>query len=107
MRTSVVATAPFIAQLADLTWCLQFQNQIEAHGGRLEVVWVRASADAMRRYIRYRGAARDAAKLADWDGYIADVDLDFTPVIEHRIIKNNSALQSLEEQAEQLLARIT
>ncbi|WP_344429015.1 AAA family ATPase [Amycolatopsis minnesotensis] len=104
--SSVVATAPFITELADPAWCEEARDRVEAAGGRMEVVWVRCDADSMRRYIRYRGAARDAAKLADWDGYIAGVDLDYAPVVDHQIVENNAALRSLQEQGEKLLARV-
>lgn len=106
--TSIVATAPFVSELADAEWCEQARADVERRGGRLEIAWVRCDADTMRRYITYRGAARDAAKLADWDSYIAGVDLDYTPAFEQaQIIDNNGALRSLEQQADGMLARIT
>jgi hypothetical protein len=61
----------------------------------------------MRRYIRHRGAARDAAKLADWEMYIDGLDLKFEPAIEHTIISNSADARPLQEQAEQLLATVT
>ncbi|MEU4673970.1 GntR family transcriptional regulator [Amycolatopsis sp. NPDC023774] len=105
--TSVVATAPFVAELADEEWCEQARRDVEAHGGRLAVAWVRCDAETMHRYITYRGAARDAEKLADWKGYINSINLDYEPVVEHQIIDNNGAKRSLEQQAEEMLARIT
>lgn len=104
--SSVIATAPFVTELADPAWCAEVRDKVEARGGRLEVAWVRCDAEVMRRYIRYRGAARDAAKLADWQTYIAGVDLDYTPAIAHHIVQNNAALRSLQEQGEQLLTQL-
>lgn len=103
---SVVATAPFIRELNDRAWCDRTRSSIEALGGELHVVWVRCDADSMLHYLRHRGAARDAAKLADWEGYLAGVDLNFTPATEHHVIDNSVGARPLQEQADELVKRI-
>ncbi|MFI9381079.1 hypothetical protein [Kutzneria sp. NPDC052558] len=64
-------------------------------------------AESMRRYIRHRGAARDTAKFANWEGYLSGLNLAFEPATEHTIVNNSADARPLQEQAEQLLATVT
>lgn len=104
--TSVIVTAPFALELSDRTWCDRMAANLSRLGAELHVVWVRCDAESMRRYIRHRGAARDTAKLANWEGYLAGLDLAFEPAFEHTIINNSADSRPLQEQAEQLLATV-
>lgn len=102
---SVIATAPFVAQLSEPDWCRRLQDQVETRGARLEAAWIRCTADTMHRNITSRAAARDTGKLDDWDAYLDGIDLDYSPALEDcRTIDNNADLPALEHQAEQLLA---
>lgn len=103
---SVVATAPYIKELNDRAWCDRLHDSITAAGAQLHVVWVRCDPDSMRHYLRHRGAARDAAKLADWDGYLAGIDLDFAPAIEHQVVDNSLGARPLSEQAKHLIRTV-
>ncbi len=103
---SVVATAPFIRELDDQAWCDRLRASVAEAGGQLHVVWVRCDPDSMLHYLRHRGAARDTAKLAAWEDYLAGVDLDFTPAIEHVIIDNSRGARPLSEQAEQFIKAV-
>lgn len=65
---------------------------------------VAGDADTMLTYVRRRGAARDAHKLATWDEYIDGIDLDFRPGVDHHVIDNSLTAEPLRRQAERLLA---
>lgn len=103
---SVVATAPFIRELNDQAWCDRLQDSITAAGGSMHVVWVRCDPESMLHYLRHRGAARDAAKLADWNGYLESIDLAFTPAIEHLTVDNSLGARPLSEQAEHVIKAV-
>ncbi|MGH3647513.1 MAG: hypothetical protein ACRDTM_10105 [Micromonosporaceae bacterium] len=60
----------------------------------------------MHLYLRHRGAARDTAKLADWPGYLASIDVDFRPPVPHVLIDNSTSSTPLQTQARDLLASI-
>jgi predicted kinase len=105
-RSSVIVTAPFIRELNDPAWCDRLKASLESRGAQLHVVWVRCDADTMRSYIRHRGAARDAAKIADWDRYLATIDLSFRPTIGHELVDNSAESSPLQQQAAELLTRV-
>lgn len=96
---SAVVTAPFIREFADPAWCERITAKIQSLGADLHVIWVRCDADSMRTYIRHRGAARDAAKLADWPAYLSTIDLDFQPMMKHHVIDNSAGARPLQQQA--------
>lgn len=100
---SAIVTAPFIRELSDRAWCERIAASVASGGGTLHVVWMRCDAETMRTYIQHRGAARDSAKLADWTGYLADVDLEFEPAIDHHIVENSAESRPLQQQADELL----
>ena len=103
---SVVVTAPFLRELRDQAWCDRMAATIDGLNADLHTIWVRCDADSMRRYLRHRGAARDAAKLTAWDTYLQGVDLEYRPALPHRIIDNSAGARPLQEQAADLLAAI-
>ncbi|MGW1681657.1 AAA family ATPase [Saccharopolyspora sp. NPDC002376] len=103
---SAIVTAPFIRELSDRAWCERTSATVESMGAQLHVVWVRCDADSMRAYLKQRGAARDATKLANWTSYLDAIDLDFTPAIEHGVIENSVGSRPLQQQAAELLQRI-
>lgn len=105
--TSCVVTAPFVAEFADSAWCERTRSLIASHGGTAYFVWVSCDADTMQRYIRRRGAARDASKLADWPAWIASLDLDFRPATGHIVVNNSADATPLQRQADALLAEVT
>ncbi|MET9260359.1 AAA family ATPase [Amycolatopsis sp. NPDC004079] len=104
---SVIATAPFTAELADPDWCRCLRSQVETRGARLHAAWIRCDPDTMLRNITDRDAARDAGKLSEWDAYLAGLDPRYAPALEgSRVIDNNTTVAALEDQAEQLIAAI-
>lgn len=104
---SLVLTAPFVAEFADAAWCERTRSRVAGLGGHAAFAWVRCDADTMHTYIRKRGAARDAAKLADWPKWIAGLDLHFQPATEHHLVDNSADAPPLRNQAAELLAKVT
>lgn len=108
LGASVIVTAPFIREFSDEAWCTRTAATAASMNADIHVVWVRCDVDTMHYYLRHRGAARDAAKLADWDTYVHGLDLAFTPKFEHHHIVNNSAgSEPLQKQAAELLTAVT
>lgn len=103
---STIVTAPFIREFSDESWCKRITATVESLGARVHFVWVRCDSESMRMYIQRRGAARDAAKLANWNAYLAGIDLDFTPATSHYFVENSVNSSPLQEQAARLLERI-
>jgi hypothetical protein len=103
---SVIMTAPHIRELRDPAWCERLAAELDAAGAVMHAVWVRCDPESMHTYIKRRGAARDAHKLANWDEYLKGVDLNYTPATAHTIISNSIASPPLQPQIEQLLTRL-
>jgi DNA-binding transcriptional regulator YhcF (GntR family)/predicted kinase len=104
--SSAIITAPFIRELSDRTWCERLAATVGGLNAELHVVWMQCDAPTMRSYIKQRGAARDANKLANWDQYIASVDLDFTPAIAHQVVDNSGDARPLQDQALDLMRQV-
>lgn len=102
--TSAIVTAPFLREFTDRAWLDRVTATADTVGAAVTLVWVACDADSMRSYIRRRGAARDAAKLADWTGYLADVDLGLRPAAPHQVIDNSLGAPPLQPQAARFLA---
>jgi predicted kinase len=102
---SVVTTAPYVRELKDPVWCARTVAEMDALDASVRTIWVRSDADSMLTYIRRRGAARDAVKLANWDNYVAGLDLNYTPAMEHTILDNSIQDPPLRVQAETLLTQ--
>ncbi|WP_243422358.1 AAA family ATPase [Micromonospora globispora] len=100
---SAIVTAPFIAEFQDPQWLDRTRARFTDMGAAVSVVWVYCDPDTMNLYLRRRGAARDAAKLADWPGYLARIDTDFRPLAEHTVINNCASARPLQDQAEALV----
>ncbi|MEV0584016.1 AAA family ATPase [Nonomuraea sp. NPDC050310] len=86
--TSVILTAPFVAELADPEWTSGLNKRCAAIGIDVAVLWVRCDNESMRAHIERRGAARDAWKLANWDTYARGLDSDNGPATAHIGIDN-------------------
>jgi hypothetical protein len=74
---SAIVAAPFIREFADLAWIHRTRAAFAEFGAKTTLVWVYCDADTMNMYLRHRGAARDAAKLADWPAYLSAINVDF------------------------------
>lgn len=100
---SAIVTAPFIREFADTGWLNRVHALCRDKSAVLTVVWVYCDPETMHTYLRRRGAARDAAKLADWPGYLASIDVNFRPAVPHRLIDNSLSSEPLQDQARKLL----
>lgn len=103
---SAIVTAPFVQEFGDPAWIGRTQAQFGAMDAITTLVWVYCDADTMHTYIRHRGAARDAAKLADWPGWLARIDVDFRPRAQHVLIDNSASSTPLHDQAQELVKGI-
>jgi hypothetical protein len=103
---SAIVTAPFVQEFGDTAWTGRTQATFAAMGATTTLVWVYCDADTMHMYVRGRGAARDAAKLADWPAWLARIDTDFRPNVEHVVIDNSASSTPLHDQAQELLKGI-
>lgn len=101
--TSVIATAPYIREFQDSAWLERTSNDYETLGVRTTIVWVYCDTRTMHSYLRRRGAARDAAKLADWQQYATGLDIDFRPGVEHVVVENCTSSTPLQAQARKVL----
>ena len=100
---SVIASAPFLREFADLSWIHRVQATFTALGAEVIVVWVRCDPESMHTYIRRRGAARDATKLANWEEYVSGLTLDFQPPVDHVTVENSLNSEPLQAQAARLV----
>jgi predicted kinase len=105
---SVVVTAPFLRELSNPGWLNQVKSRTDDLRAALTVIWVACDAESMRGYIKHRDARRDDWKLAHWDDYLASIDLDFRPPVDHVVIDNSRGYgQTLHDQVKELVSNIT
>jgi hypothetical protein len=58
----------------------------------------------MHTYLRHRGAARDASKLADWPHYLSAINTEFRPAVDdHFLVDNSVDSEPLRDQAKRLI----
>ncbi|MEN3614445.1 GntR family transcriptional regulator [Plantactinospora sp. ZYX-F-223] len=103
---SAIVTAPFIREFNDTAWVDRTRASHAALNAETTLVWVYCDADTMHTYIRHRGAARDAAKLADWPHYLGQIDVTFRPAAPHALVDNCASGVPLQNQARELLTTI-
>lgn len=103
---SAIVTAPFLREFTDPAWLNRMQAQIGDMKAAMALVWMNCDADTMHMYLRHRGAARDTVKLADWDSYLAEIDVEFRPPIAHRVIDNCASSEPLQDQARALIEHV-
>jgi len=99
---SALITAPFIREFSDPAWVSRTRAQFETRKVEVSLVWIYCDADSMQTYIRQRGAARDAAKLADWPAYLGAIDLNLRPPVPHHLVDNSVSAEPLQTQAQSL-----
>lgn len=103
----VVATAPFIEQVKDGAWLRRVETECRIRGATLLAIWVSSDLASMRRRLLKRGAARDQAKLADWDRYTKSIEYGRDPVFRGEIVDNRGdAREDLSLQVDRLEAKI-
>jgi predicted kinase len=82
----VLLSAPFTRQIHDAeVW----RSWVSDLGGEpVRLVWVRSDAESLWHRLRSRGSARDTAKLADFDGFVASMRLGDPPAVGHLAVDN-------------------
>lgn len=100
---SALAAAPFVQEFSDSAWIQRTIAKFEALGAETTLVWLHCDADTMLTYLRHRGAARDAVKLAGWPDYLGGIDVDFRPAVPHVVVENSATSEPLQVQAKRLL----
>lgn len=78
----VILVGPFTSEVRDPEWPDRLR---ERFGVAVEVVYVWADDDERRRRIEARGNPRDASKLADWEGFLAQ-SRSTRPIFPHRMV---------------------
>jgi hypothetical protein len=82
----VLLSGPFTLQIHDAgrwrSWCGALG------GGTVRLLWVRSDAATLRERLLARGSARDTAKLADFETFLARMRLDDAPAAPHAVIDN-------------------
>lgn len=101
---SAIVTAPFISEFADTAWLNRIQATCTDMGATLTIAWVYCDAETMHTYLRRRGAARDTAKLADWQGYLSSINTGFRPSVSHLVIDNCASSEPLQAQSQHIIA---
>lgn len=103
---SAIVTAPFLREFTEPAWINRAQASAADLGAEITLVWMNCDAKTMHSYLRHRGAARDAAKLADWTGYLTGIDVEFRPPAPHVVIDNCASSEPLQDQAKRLVADV-
>lgn len=104
---STIVTAPFLSEFADRAWLDRTMARCAGLSAAVTVIWVYCEAGSMRTYLKRRGAARDTWKLAHWTDYLGSIDLTFRPPVSHHLIDNSLNGAPLQDQAAEVLSRIT
>jgi DNA-binding transcriptional regulator YhcF (GntR family)/predicted kinase len=100
---STILTAPFVREFNSEAWIARMSARFASIGADITLVWVRCDSPTMLTYLRHRGAARDAAKLAAWPAYLQGIDPAFAPAGPHIIAHNSANSEPLQSQAERIL----
>ncbi|BCK54005.1 AAA family ATPase [Nocardia wallacei] len=100
---SAIASAPYLREFIDQSWLERIIARAETESADATFVWVRCSLESMLMYLRRRGAARDAWKLANWETYSASLNLDLRPLVPHVVIDNDPDSPPLRKQAQALI----
>ena len=102
---STILDAPFISEFSQAEWMQRFHNRCRSKRVSVATIWVECDPESMREYIEFRGAARDAWKMQEWDDYIAGLDLTMRPQGPHFVVDNRlGAAVALVDEAKDVLS---
>lgn len=97
----VLLSGPFTGQTRDPRRWARWTGELG--GDPVRLVWVRADPATLRARIERRESPRDAAKLRDWDGFLAATHPDTPPPVPHIEIDNRAGAPALEAQLREAL----
>ncbi|MBD0671625.1 ATPase [Streptomyces sp. CBMA156] len=104
---SSIVTAPLVAEFSDEGWMRRLESRCKARGVTVAPVWVRCDINSMRDYISYRSAARDTWKLDNWAEYVAGLNVELRPVVDHMVVDNrHGAAVAMADQARLALGAV-
>jgi predicted kinase len=93
----VLLSGPFTSQIHDAAHWQAWTAALG--GGTVRLVWVKSDEATLRRRLIARGLARDEAKLAEFEQYVARMRLGAEPSAPHLVVDNRlSATESLADQ---------
>jgi hypothetical protein len=93
----VLLSGPFTSQIHDAAHWQAWAAELG--GGTVRLVWVKSDEATLRGRLIARGLARDEAKLAEFEQYVARMRLGAEPSAPHLVVDNRlSATQSLAGQ---------
>jgi len=102
----VVLSGPFTQQIHDAHRWRSWADDLG--GGTVRLAWVRSDAPTLRHRLAARGSARDSAKLANFEQFIASMRLDAKPAAPHVVIDNRlTSAAPVEDQIAALIAHIS
>ncbi len=96
---SAIVTAPFLKEFTNTAWISKIAAHSESLGAVMQLVWIDCDQESRRTYLRHRGAARDTAKLADWDAHVAQINTEMRPAAPYFLVKNHASADPLKTQA--------
>jgi predicted kinase len=93
----VLLSGPFTSQIHDAAHWQAWAAELG--GGTVRLVWVKSDEATLRGRLIARGLARDEAKLAEFEQYVARMRLGAEPSAPHLVVDNRlSATESLAGQ---------
>jgi predicted kinase len=99
----VLLSAPFTEQLRDPNRWSAFVDELGGEPVRL--VWVRSDMQSLRQRLESRRSPRDAQKRAGFDEFVARMQPERAPAVEHLAIDNRvSATTSVATQLKRVLS---
>jgi predicted kinase len=97
----VLLCGPFTTQIRDPDRWSAWVGELG--GAPVHLVWVRCDAPTLRTRLADRGLPRDAAKLADFDGFVAATRPDEAPVAPHQVIDNGAGAPALADRLAEIV----
>jgi predicted kinase len=92
----VVLVAPFTMQIRD---AVRWRAWVEELGGPpVHLVWTRIDPEVLRSRLRRRGRPKDAAKLADYDAFIARMQPSTPPPVRHLAVDTSDGAAPVGDQ---------
>jgi predicted kinase len=98
----VLLSGPFTGQIRDPAAWHRWTEDLG--GDPVRLVWVRADPVTLRARVEARRSPRDAAKLRNWDGFLAATQPDTPPPVPHVEVDNRAGAPDLTAQLRQALA---
>lgn len=101
----VLLSAPFTSQIHNADKWKRWAKELG--GEPIHLVWIQTDKETLRERLELRGSERDGEKLANFEKFIAYMQIDSPPPVSHTAIDNRtSSSVSLTEQVTALLKQV-